>query len=241
MISSNIRRRIRLDVRGGCPERPRDRGGVHQLGERRRLARSGRSRACIHGTSKVLPETVRPRCRPWTTTVSPASMYRSGSTRSSAKFCGSFVKNSPAPLTTAVDAAERRCCPGVDHTTSSSISASTAGDVAGGEGRVAGPGQVHVAGRGHIRRLGGGDDAGLWREDLVRRVECHLRQDVQAEGCHGRAEPLLAEGVERCLALPAVEVVTVLPLPPGQVRQPSVRPPVQPARPLPDGVVLLPA
>ena len=143
------------------------------------------------------------------------------------------------PLTTAVDATEGDAVRGGPHD-AVVHQRKHAGGVAGREGRVAGAGQVHIAVRGDIRRIGGGDDAGLRREDLVRRLEGDLREDVQAERCHSRAEALLAERVERGLALPAVEVVTVLPLPPGQLRQPSVRPPFQPARRLPDGVVLLP-
>ena len=68
-----------------------------------------------------------------------------------------------------------------------SNSASTRRDVARGEGGVAAADQVDVARRGDVRGVGGGDDAGPRRVDLVRRVEGHLGRDVDAERGHRRA------------------------------------------------------
>src|ERR1700722_18872813 len=58
---------------------------------------------------------------------------------------------------------------------------------------------------------GGSDGRPLRQVDLVGRVEGGFWLDGQADGGHGRAQALLAGGVERRLAVPPVDVVAVRP------------------------------
>jgi hypothetical protein len=79
-----------------------------------------------------------------------------------------------------------------------------------------------------------------WQEDLMGGVEDDLRFDVNAGLCHRRRQAVLPEGAEGFLALPGVNVVVVLALPPREVAKTTVGMPLQPPAGGPDRVVLFP-
>src|SRR5690349_15821305 len=83
-----------------------------------------------------------------------------------------------------------------------------------------------------------GDRPGLRQEDLVGLVELHLHRRLDLQLRHRGAEPGVAERAERGLALPGVEVVAVVAVPPGEVGEPAGRGSFEPADLRADRVVL---
>src|SRR3990170_5657429 len=100
------------------------------------------------------------------------------------------------------------------------------------------PGRLAYSGKSVSGWLSGQRD-GLGRVDLVRRVERHLGLNVDTELAHGRPEAIVAKRVECRFALPGVDVVAVVSLPPCDVRVAAVGWTLEPANLGSDTVILL--